>query len=82
MTKAIFHREFHYTSRKRNAGWSAYPNDEPQSFPREFIDAAVNAGCAELRAPSIAQRSSILSPTKREPGKRLGRLLVNTLQNM
>lgn len=46
MAKAIFHREFHYSSRKRNAGWSARPSEEPQYFPREFIDAAVKAGCA------------------------------------
>ncbi|RNF32950.1 hypothetical protein A7A09_019245 [Paracoccus methylarcula] len=47
MAKAIFHREFHYSSRTRNAGWSAYPKAEAQSFPREFIEAAVKAGCAE-----------------------------------
>lgn len=44
--KAIFHREFHYTSRKYNAGWSAYPKSEPQLFPHEFIEAAIEAGCA------------------------------------
>ncbi|MGA0615325.1 hypothetical protein [Paracoccus sp. KR1-242] len=47
MAKAIFHREFHYTSMTRNAGWSAYPKAGAQSYPREFIDAAVAAGCAE-----------------------------------
>lgn len=44
--KAIFHREFHYTSRKFNAGWSAKPCLDPQLFPREFIEAAIRAGCA------------------------------------
>lgn len=44
--KAIFTQEFHYTSRERNAGWSAYPSPKVQKFPQEFIDAAVNAGCA------------------------------------
>lgn len=46
MAKAIFHREFHYTSRKVNAGWSVKPSPQPQSFPRELIDAAVKAGVA------------------------------------
>lgn len=46
MAKAVFSGEFLYSSRKRNAGWSAYPGDEPQYFPREMIDAAVAAGRA------------------------------------
>ncbi|WP_028716883.1 hypothetical protein [Paracoccus sp. J39] len=53
MAKAIFTREFHYTSMTRNAGWSAYPRDEPQYYPREFIDAAVKAGCAKESPPSV-----------------------------
>lgn len=53
MAKAIFHRAFHYTSMKRNAGWSVYPKDEPQYFPRELIDAAVKAGCAIEVLPGV-----------------------------
>lgn len=49
--KAIFIGDFHYSSRSRNAGWSAYKSDEPQTFPQEFIDAAVKAGKAELIPP-------------------------------
>lgn len=50
-TKAIFTKEFHYSSRTRNAGWSAYPSKTPQTFPREFIEAAIAAGCAEPVKP-------------------------------
>lgn len=51
MARAIFTKDFHYTSRQRNAGWSARTAPDPQSFPREFIDAAVAAGCAEIAPP-------------------------------
>lgn len=53
--KAVFTKEFHYTSRTRNAGWSAYPDEKPQTFPREFIEAAIAAGCAE---PEPAKKAS------------------------
>ena len=49
--KAIFHKDFNYSSRTRNAGWSAKASGKPQSFPREFIDAAVKAGVAEVVEP-------------------------------
>ncbi|MGB0661326.1 MAG: hypothetical protein ACPGNV_14270 [Mangrovicoccus sp.] len=52
MPEAIFKSEFHYSSRKKNVGWSAYPSDGPQSFPSEFIDAAIEAGCAEVASAS------------------------------
>ena len=55
MAKAIFHGEFHYTSRIRNAGWSVYPSPEPQYFPRELIDAAVAAGRATEVLPNVAK---------------------------
>lgn len=48
---AIFTGDFNYSSRIHNAGWSAKAGPEPQTFPQEFIDAAVNAGKATL-APS------------------------------
>ena len=47
VVRAIFTGEFHFTSLKRNAGWSAYPSPEPQTFPREFITAAIAAGRAQ-----------------------------------
>lgn len=52
MAKAIFEREFHYSSRTTNAGWSAEPSPDPQTFPREFIDAAVNAGAVTEVKPT------------------------------
>lgn len=52
MAKAIFEREFHYSSRTKNAGWSARPSPDPQTFPREFIDAAVKAGAATEVKPT------------------------------
>lgn len=55
MAKAIFTGEFHYSSRKTNAGWSIYPSPEPQYFPREVIDAAVKAGRATEVLPSKAK---------------------------
>lgn len=55
MAKAIFTGEFHYSSRKTNAGWSIYPNHEPQYFPREVIDAAVKAGRATEVLPGTAK---------------------------
>ncbi len=56
--KAIFTGEFHYSSRKTNAGWSAYPSDEPQTFPREFIAAAKKAGKAhDVPAKKTTEKS-------------------------
>jgi hypothetical protein len=58
MAKAIFEREFNYSSRSRNVGWSAKPSPKPQSFPREFIDAAVAAGAAR-RVPPQRRKTAI-----------------------
>lgn len=52
--KAIFNKDFNYSSRLRNAGWSVKASEEPQSYPRELIDAAVAAGAAELFVPEKA----------------------------
>lgn len=46
MAKAIFVKDFNYTSRIRNAGWAVKASEAPQSFPRELIDAAIKAGAA------------------------------------
>lgn len=47
-TKAIFHREFHWNRPRSPLGFGAKPRAEPQSFPRDFIEAAVKAGAATL----------------------------------
>lgn len=53
--KAIFNKDFGYSSPTRNAGWSAQAGPDPQTFPREFIDAAVAAGVAEIVPPKRAE---------------------------
>lgn len=63
MAKAIFTGEFHYTSRKTNAGWSVYPSPDPQHFPRELIDAAVAAGRAAEVLPN--EDKPVNKPRKR-----------------
>lgn len=56
MAKAIFHSDFNYSSRKRNAGWSVKSGKAPQCFPSELIDAAVAAGVAvPVRAKPAAR---------------------------
>ena len=49
--RAVFHKEFNYTSRKVNAGWSVKPNSKPQTLPRECIEAAVAAKAATIVQP-------------------------------
>ena len=49
--KAIFTTDFHYSSKKRNAGWSIYASEEPQIFPSEVIEAAVERGVAKIVPP-------------------------------
>jgi len=56
MAKAIFTRDFNYTSRIRNAGWAVKAGPQPQSFPRELIEAAVRAGRAREVPPARARR--------------------------
>lgn len=52
--RAIFHCDFNYTSRKVNAGWSVKAKREPQSFPRELVEAAIKAGVATRPVKSAA----------------------------
>ena len=56
MAKAIFHREFHWNRPGAPFGFGAKAKPEPQHFPRDFIAAAVRAGCATEIHP--AWRSS------------------------
>lgn len=46
MAKAIFLREFHWSRPDSPLGFGARPSPKPQSFPRDFIAAAVLAGAA------------------------------------
>lgn len=44
--KAIFHHDFHWGRKKSNIGFAAYASPNPQTFPRDFIEAAIKANCA------------------------------------
>jgi len=46
-TKALFLREFHWRRPKAPFGFGAKPLPVPQSFPRDFIAAAIRSGAAE-----------------------------------
>ncbi len=39
--KAIFLKDFHYTSRRVNAGWHIKANPKAQNWPREVVMAAI-----------------------------------------
>lgn len=45
-TKAVFLREFHWGRPNSRIGFGAHASPEPQSFPRDFIAAAIAAGAA------------------------------------
>ncbi len=55
--KAIFHDEFRYTSKRRNAGWHVRASETPQTLPQEVIDAAVAAGVAEIVPPGRGKKA-------------------------
>jgi hypothetical protein len=46
MTKAVFLREFHWGRPNSRIGFGAHASADPQSFPRDFIAAAIAAGAA------------------------------------
>lgn len=53
LTKAIFLREFHWSRPNSPLGFGAKASQEPQSFPRDFIEAAIRAGAAiPVRKPA------------------------------
>ena len=56
--RAVFHKEFNYTSRKVNAGWSVKPNSKPQTLPRECIEAAVAAIEEALASRGLARQTA------------------------
>ncbi len=63
-TKAIFVREFHWSRPGARYGFGARPAPEPQSFPRDFIAAAIEAGAARpVTRKSLAARAA---PTTKE----------------
>lgn len=44
--RAVFVAEFHWGRPGTNYGFGAFARDEPQTFPRDFIAAAIKAGAA------------------------------------
>lgn len=57
MASAIFLKEFNFSSRKRNVGWSVKPSPEPQSFPQELIDAAFKKTGVAIPVPAGKRRA-------------------------
>ena len=57
MAKAVFDRDFNYSSRKRNVGWGIKASEEPQSLPEEVIAAGVAAGVATRVSPRKAKKA-------------------------
>lgn len=51
MAKAVFSKEFRWRRPKVNLAFWIYPSDDPQTFPRDVVDAAIEAGCAEIVPP-------------------------------
>lgn len=45
-TRALFTREFHWRRPRSPIGFGAKASARPQSFPRDFIAAALKAGAA------------------------------------
>ena len=60
--RAIFLRDFNYTSRKVNAGWSIKASPEPQSFPREVIEAALERKTVAIPVPVFSHRRADPEP--------------------
>lgn len=51
MAKAVFHKEFRYRVKGKNLAFWIKAEPEQQSFPKYVIEAAVEAGCAEIVPP-------------------------------
>lgn len=58
MAKAVFHKDAEIRSEVRNVAWSIKASAKPQTFPRECIDLAVEAGVAERVAPRRGGKSA------------------------
>lgn len=71
LTKAIFTAEFHWSRPNSPLGFGAKASPEPQSFPRDFIAAAIAAGRAvPVPAPAAlkgkAQTAAPAAPVAKE----------------
>jgi hypothetical protein len=61
MAKAIFSKDFNFSSRKTPVGWAVKAKKTPQSFPEELIAAACDRGAAERVAPKRAPLATEIS---------------------
>lgn len=52
MARAIFLKDFSYTSRRHNVGWHVKASPEPQTFPQELIDAALARKTVAIPVPT------------------------------
>lgn len=55
MAKAIFERDFHWNRTPPATGFFAKASPEPQSFPKDFVAAAVSVGAATEVPPKQAK---------------------------
>lgn len=63
LTKAIFTAEFHWSRPSSPLGFGAKASPEPQSFPRDFIAAAIAAGRAvPVPAPTTLKTAKPAAP--------------------
>lgn len=72
MAKAIFTREFHWRRPGSRYGFGAQPSEAAQSFPRDFVAAAVAAGAAE-EVPARAGRGGATEGEKPKAGMGKGK---------
>jgi hypothetical protein len=62
MARAVFHQIFHWSRPRSPFGFAAYPKVEVQTFPRDFIAAAVRAGAATEVPHRAAGKHGLTSP--------------------
>jgi hypothetical protein len=44
--KAVFSQVFHWSRPQSSVGFVAFPSPDPQTFPHDFIEAAIAVGAA------------------------------------
>lgn len=65
MAWAVFHEEFRWDRPKSPVSFWIKPKAEPQSYPRDVIEAAIAAGKAEAHpSPTAAQKRSLKARTR------------------
>ena len=57
MAKAIFHRDFEFRRPRKNFAKSVKAHPEPQTLPKDVVDAAVAAGAAEIVEPKRKRKA-------------------------